>query len=507
MNKNSDGSVLWSLSILTVAVHLAANWMGGYGIFRDELYYIACANHPDIGYVDHPPLSIWLLSAWKTMFGDSLFSIRFLPALLSGLTTFIVGTLARGFGGERYSLVLACLASMFAPILLAFFGLFSMNAFDVFLWALAFLVVQRMSHFNQPAQWYLLGVIIGLGALNKISMLWLGAGIFIGTVLSPNRVVFRSRTPWLAGCLAAVLFLPFMVWNLGHDFAHLEFIRNASAEKYASQNPITFFSGLVLLMNPLAVPLWLAGFWFLLARKGNRIIGFAVLTILTILLVNIHSKPEYFASAMTALLPAGAVQLEQALKGRYLRWIRIPYVACLAALGLLLMPLTLDILPVETYVKYQSVLGMTPSSNEGLRLTSLPQHYADRFGWEHMARVIAGVYASLPDSEKQKCLIYGRNYGEAGAIDYFGKELGLPPAISQHNSYWYWSQKHLNQDMVLIVIGVTKDQLAEDFEHVEEAGSIQSDYAMPYENGLPVSICRKLRRPVLEVWNRRRIFI
>jgi hypothetical protein len=396
---------------------------------------------------------------------------------------------------------------MVAPILLAFFGLFSMNAFDVCLWALAFLVVQRISRSNQAASWYLLGLIIGLGALNKISVLWLGAGIFVGALLSENRVVFRSTAPWIAGCLAAALFLPFVVWNAMHDFAHLEFIRNASTEKYASQNPLTFFSGLLLLMNPLAMPLWLAGFWFLLAQKENRIIGFAVLFVLAILLVNIHSKPEYFASAMTVLLPAGSVQLEKLLTGRYLRRIRIPYAICLAALGMLLMPLTLDILPVETYVKYQSVLGMTPSSNEGLRLTSLPQHYADRFGWEHMATVTAQVYRSLPDSEKQKCLVYGRNYGEAAAIDYFGRDFGLPPAISQHNSYWYWSQEHLKQDMVLIVIGVTKDQLAEDFEHVQEAGIIQSDHAMPYENDLPVLICRKLRRPVLEVWNEGKVFI
>ena len=507
MIHNNRSHLLWYFSILTIVIHLITNWMGGYGIFRDELYYIACANHPDIGYVDHPPLSIWLLSVWKFVFGDSLFSIRFLPALFSGLTTFIVGTLARDFGGERYSLVLSCLASMFAPILLVFFGIFNMNAFDVCLWALVFLVAQRISHSHQPGYWYWLGLLIGLGALNKISMLWLGAGIFMGALLTSNRVAFRSKTPWLAACLAAVLFLPFVIWNTSHDFAHLEFIRNASAEKYVSQNPVTFFSVLLLLMNPLAMPLWLAGFWFLLARKERRIIGFAVLFVLAILLVNIHSKPEYFAAAMMVLLPAGSVQLEQLLKGRYLRWIRIPYVICMAALGLLLIPLTLDILPVESYVKYQSVLGMTPSSNEGLRLSSLPQHYADRFGWEHMAKVIAGVYGSLPDSQKQKCLVYGRNYGEAAAIDYFGREFGLPPAISQHNSYWYWSQEHLKQDMVLIVIGVTKDRLEEDFEDVKEVGLIQSDYAMPYENDLPVLICRKLRRPIREVWNARRIFI
>lgn len=507
MIQNRWNPVLLSLSALTILIHLIVSWMGGYGIFRDELYYIACANHPDIGYVDHPPFSIWILTVWKFVFDDSLFSIRILPALCSGGTTFIIGTITKRFGGESYAIVLACLASMLAPIFLAFFSIFSMNAFDLLFWALAFLVTQKITQSNHTRNWYWLGLIIGLGSLNKISMLWLGTGIFIGVLLTSHRTSLRSMTPWFAGGLAVLLFLPFVLWNITHDFAHLEFIRNASTEKYASQNPATFFSGLLILINPLAAPLWLAGFWFLFAQKAHRIMGFAVLLVLAVLLANVHSKSEYFASAMTVLLPAGSVQLEQLLKGRYVRWIRFPYLICLTALGIFIMPMTLDILPVETFVQYQSMLGMTPSSNEGLELTNLPQFYADRFGWEHLANVTAQVYASLPDSDKPNCLIYGRNYGEAGAVDYFGRKFGLPPAISQHNSYWYWSLKHLKQGMTVIVIGVDRDQLLHDFEEVQEAGIIKSDHAMPYENNLPVSICRKLKRPVQDAWNGKKVFM
>lgn len=507
MGHFKERNILLILATLTFVIHLIANALGGYGIFRDELYYIACANHPDIGYVDHPPLSIWILSAWKFIFGDSLFSLRFLPALCSGFTTFIVGRITGKLGGEKYAVVLACLATMLAPIFLAFFGLFNMNAFDLLLWSLVFLVLLQYNRNPRAKYWYWLGIIIGLGALNKISMIWLGAGIFIGVLLTSKRTILRTIDPWIAGCIAATIFLPFVIWNITHDFAHLEFIRTASSEKYASQNPVTFFSGLLFIMNPFAVPIWLAGFWFLLAQKNYRIVGFAVLTVLIILLINVHSKPEYFASAMTVLLPAGSVQIEKLLKRRYLRLIRLPYIICLTALGIFLIPLTVDILPVESFIKYQFALGMTAPSTEGHRMSSLPQHYADRFGWEQMANVTAQVYASLPDSDKQHCLIYGRNYGEAAAIDFYGRKFGLPPAISQHNSYWYWSLNHLKQDVIIIVIGVTKEDLLEDFEDVQQVGFIKSDYVMPYENELPVFICRKLRRPVLELWNGRKVFI
>jgi len=499
--------LLIALSALTAVVHVAFAATAQYGIFRDELYYIACANHPDFGYVDHPPLSIWLLAAWKSVFGDSLLSVRILPALSAGLTTFLAGTLAAEMGGGRYATLLACVSVMLAPIFLAFFSIFSMNSFDLLLWGTAFFLAVKIFRDGDRAAWVPLGIVIGLGALNKISMLWLGAGMFAGTVLTGHRASLRSNAPWIAGLLAALIFLPYVIWNATHDFAHLEFIRNASEEKYASQNPVTFVSGLFLIMNPLALPVWLGGFWFLLTRREFRPIGIAVLAVLAILLANVHTKPEYFAAAMTALVPAGAVLIEKKLGGPLMRRLRIPYAALLVLAGIFLVPMAIDVLPVDTFIRYQAALGQTPESNEGLDLAALPQFYADRFGWRNMAEVVAGVYASLPDSDRARCLIYGRNYGEAGAVDYFGRDAGLPPAISRHNSYWYWSMEHLREDVTMIVIGESREDLLQVFEEVEDAGVIRSEYAVPYENNLPVTVCRKPRLSIRQAWMSRHVFI
>ncbi len=502
-----DGfGILVVLSVLTAVIHISFAAMAQFGIFRDELYYIACANHPDIGYVDHPPLSIWLLSAWTSLFGDSLFSIRILPALLSGATTFVAGRFAAELGGGRYALILTCVSVILAPIYMAFFSVFSMNALDLLLWATAFLAILKILRTRDPASWYLLGVVIGLGALNKISMLWLGTGVFAGTVLTERRADLRSKAPWIAGILAGVIFLPYVVWNFTHDFAHLEFIRNASGEKYASQNPLTFLSGIVLILNPVAAPVWIAGFWFLLSRREYRLVGVAVLTVLFILIANIHTKPEYFAAATTALLPAGAVQLERLFHGSFIRPLKIPFAAFLVVSGIALIPMTIDVLPVDTFVRYQAALGLTPESNEGLELVDLPQFYADRFGWREMAATVAGVYASLPDSDKVRCLIYGRNYGEAGAVDYFGREYGLPPAISRHNTYWFWSMEHIRDDVVIIVIGVDRADLLETFWEAGNVAVISTPNAMPYENNLNVMVCRKVRGSLMERWRREHVF-
>ena len=69
-----------------------------YGYFRDEFYYIACAEHLYWEYVDHPPLSILFLWLNRMLLGDSLFALRFLPALASGVLVFLTVLIVHEFG-------------------------------------------------------------------------------------------------------------------------------------------------------------------------------------------------------------------------------------------------------------------------------------------------------------------------------------------------------------------------------------------------------------------------
>ena len=505
MNNEKKCAMAWLFAGTAMLIHLTALFLGQYGYFRDELYYLACARHLDIGYVDHPPLSVWILALWKTVFGESLFSIRFLPALFGALTVGCMVRLAKELGGGRYAQILAGVTGIAAPIYLGLFGLYSMNALDLLLWSGAFILFIKALQSAESRYWWLFGLVLGLGSLNKLSMLWLIAGVTAGIILTPARRILKTPPPWRAAGLIFVLFLPFIVWNLTHDFSHLEFMRRAAALKYGSQNPGTFFTGLIMIMNPLALPVWIAGFWLLLSRRDARALGISVSVVLLILIVNLHSKAEYFAGAMTLLLPAGAVWWEARCQPfRRLRWL---YVYSVLVSGLLLLPLTKDVLSVRAFTRYQALLGPKAPSTESQVMGVLPQHYADRFGWEEMTGTVADVYRALPDSEKKTCLIYGRNYGEAAAMDFFGRSLHLPPAICQHNSYWYWSQKYLRTGVTLIVIGRPVEELQHYFADVREVARFQTDYVMPYENNLPITVCRKFRGSWPEAWREGRNFI
>ncbi|MGB5176382.1 MAG: glycosyltransferase family 39 protein, partial [Thermoanaerobaculia bacterium] len=151
------------LALVKLAIHLITNILGGYGIFRDELYYLACTRHLGLGYVDQPPLSIYLLAANSWLFGESVFALRFLPALFGSLTVLLIGLLTRELGGGRWAQLLAGLASLVSLIFLAMDSVYSMNAFDHLVWAAVALLVARLLRTGQPAYWPLIGIAVGLG--------------------------------------------------------------------------------------------------------------------------------------------------------------------------------------------------------------------------------------------------------------------------------------------------------------------------------------------------------
>jgi hypothetical protein len=491
------------LALVKLAIHLITNILGGYGIFRDELYYQACTRHLGLGYVDQPPLSIYLLAANSWFFGESIFALRFLPALFGSLTVFLVGLLARELGGGRWAQLLAGLASLVSLIFLGMDSLYSMNAFDHLVWAAVALLVARLLRTRQPVYWPLIGVAVGLGLLNKVGVLWLGAGIAVGLLATPERRWLRTRWPWLAGILALTLFSPYLWWNLTHDMAHLEFIRNATAGKYSGLSAWTFLSEQLLVQNPVTVPVWGSGLIFLLVSPSGRrfrMLGWIYVTSLVILVANGHSKAEYLSPAYTILFAAGGVALERWLGRPGLAWVRVVIAIQLVA-GLILAPIVVPILPVETYIAYADTLGMEPSTSEGKQLSELPQFYADMFGWQEKAAAVAEVFDSLPPGDRAVAAIFAENYGRAGAIDHFGLELGLPNAISSHNSYWLWGPGDFSGE-VLIVLGGERERLEASFESVEQAGQVPCRFCMPSESDLPIFVCRDLKLPISKFWER-----
>jgi 4-amino-4-deoxy-L-arabinose transferase-like glycosyltransferase len=485
-----------------------------YGYFRDELYYIACSDHLDWGYVDHPPLSIALLWASRALLGDSLQAIRLLPSLAGAAVVILAALMARRLGGSRATQGFASLAVVVAPVLMGHGRYFSMNPFDVLFWALALYVLLLIFSGESPRLWLLFGGIIGLGLLNKYSIGFLCIALVVGLVLTGHRMVLLGAWFWLGAIVAAVLFIPHVLWQVAHGFPSLEFMRNASTYKNVDMSVLEFMGGQVQFLNPAAAPLWLLGVYFFLARpeaRQYRPFGWIYCS-LVILMVVTKAKVYYLSPVYPVLFAGGAVCLERLLKPQIGRWARPAYAGVLVAIGLIGLPFALPVLPVDVFIAYQDRLGMKPRAEETNRVGVLPQSYADQFGWEEFVALIDGAYRTLSPDEQAQCVIYARNYGQAGAVDFFGKKYALPNALCAHNSYWLWGPG-TRAGAVSIVVGAHRtlaenlDDLGRAFDEVTLVGTTDSQYAMPFEVGRQIFLCKGMKTSFQAIWPAEKFYI
>jgi hypothetical protein len=218
-----------------------------------------------------------------------------------------------------------------------------------------------------------------------------------------------------------------------------------------------------------------------------------------LVMIALKAKHYYLAPAFTALLAAGAVAVTRFAAARRWPWLAPAYALLVLLGGALIAPLAIPILPPETLVRYTHAIGITEPRSERHRPAKLPQTFADMHGWEEMVATVARVYDSLPPEERARCAIFASNYGEAGAIDFFGPRYKLPKASCGHNSYWLWGPANPEADIV-ITVGEDPEDVAESFHEVTEAARFSHEYNMPYESDLPILIGRRPRMSWREIW-------
>lgn len=502
----NDRTGAWICSAAFLGLQLG--WGPRYPVFRDELYYLACADHLAWGYVDHPPFSIFVLAAWRALFGDSLLSLRILPSLAGAATLLLTSELAGLLGGGRFSRTLAAAGVVAAPTFFGITGFYSMNAFDFVFWLLAAHLLARLSQADPATRarlWPLLGVVLGLGLLNKLSVGALGVGIAAAIVLTPLRSDLRTRGPWLAAALSLVLVAPHVVWQMQNGWPTVEFVRNAARFKNVNLGPVGFLVAQVRDFGPLNVLLWVPGLVWLIVGAGGRFRTLAIVFVMSYL-VFMTGKAYYLAPALLVPLAAGSVLIERLLTQPRGLLVRPVVLAAWVLAAIVPLPIVVPLLSPDRLVRYMSALGIVPENAEQSELGALPQHFADRFGWEELTSIVAQAWQSLTPDERRRAIIVTSNYGEAGALRYYGRALGLPAATSQHNNFYLWGPGNPNATIV-IGVGMSPDDLREDFGEVRATSKLTHPFAMPYQRENPVTICRDLKVPLLEAWARGKQFI
>ncbi len=479
--------VVLAFAAIKFAIHLYAS--GSYGYFRDELYFIACGRHLAWGYVDHPPL-IALYARIGEWLGPSLRGFRLLATIAGALHVMLTGVLTARLGGNRIAQALACTAVLFAPIYLGIDSILSMNVFEHLLWLGCILVIVEIANGASEKWWLLFGVLAGLGLENKHSMLFLGFAVAVALILTPMRRSLAKPWIYLGGAIAILIFLPNLLWQIQHDYPTLELLRNVKESgKNVVLAPIPFVIQQAMMLDPFSAPLWIIGLVTLFANARYRVLAWIYVVVL-VTFIALEAKDYYVAPIYPMLFAAGAVRCSTR------RWRFVPAFALVIIGGLIAAPLALPILSPERYLAYQRALDVKPTKTEVSHTSEMPQLFSDQFGWEEMVREVARYYNSLPPELRKKTAIYASNYGEAGAIDFYGPKYGLPPAICGHQNYYLWGPREYTGESVIVI---DDDASPEMWQSLAIVGKRDHPYAMPEENA-PIFHGRGLKGDLRELW-------
>jgi MFS family permease len=472
-----------------------------YGYFRDELYYLACGEHPAWGYVDQPPLIGWIAWLLQHTIGTSLWALRLLPALAGTVTIFLAGLLARELGGRRWAMFLASLAALMAPVSLALSHLFTMNAFDPLLWtAIAYLIV-RIIRRKDERLWLAVGILIGVTILNKYGILFWLAGVLVGLCLTPFRQSLRHRWFWFACLLAIVIALPNFFWEVHYHFPFLELMHNVrESGRDIALSPLPYLQAQAQMLgfvSALFVPFALL-FFFSKSGRAFRALGWAYLIFLGIMMA-LHGKMYYVAPVYPMMFAAGAVWIEQVTQRKAWIWVKPVLALSMTIICGIYAPTILPILSVPHFLAYEHATGIEQQKFEHSRQGVLPQLYADMFGWEEIAQRVAAFYHTLSPEEQQKTAIFGNNYGEAGAIDFFGPKYGLPKAIGGHQSYWLWGPRQYTSGNLIVLGEGNESNMQTKCTSYSIIGNTNDPLSRPGEWG-PIYYCRGFKENLQTIW-------
>jgi 4-amino-4-deoxy-L-arabinose transferase-like glycosyltransferase len=450
--------------------------------------------------MDFPPAIALVAEAVRATLGNSLLAIRLVPALAGTALVVLAALIARELGGGRWAQGLAALGVLASPLFLRAANLFQPVVLDQLAWTVALYALLRLCREDRPRWWLLLGAALGAGLLTKFSAAFIGLALLLALLTTGRRAWLLTPWPWLAALLALTIGSPSIVGQLRLDVPVLGQMADLRQAQLERVTPLDFLAG-QLLWGP-ATLIGAAGLAALVADRrlrAYRVAGWTCVWAFVILMA-LHGKAYYAGPVYPALIGAGGAMLERvqgARLGPVLRWGSV--VVLLFTMAVLL-PIGVPILPPTAMAGYVRAIGASSAlrTNTG-EMERLPQDYADMLGWEEQARAVARVYRSLSAPDRARTVLVAGNYGEAGALDFFGPRYGLPAVVSPTGSYWFFGPG-TKPGEVVVTIGAGREDLVPLFDSVEAAGRVTSPWSVAEERDLTIHVARGPHRTLQEVW-------
>ena len=486
------------LAILKLLIHLLTNT--NYGFHRDEFLYLDQGNHLAWGFMEVPPM-IAVLAKITQIFGESLFVVRLLPALIGAFSVYLLGVLVKQLGGRAWAIVFTALAFIIAPAFLRSNSLFQPVSFNQFFWLLSAYWIIQLIRNESPKYWWALGLTAGFGFLTKYSIVFYLIALIGGVILSKHRVWLLRKDAYIALGIAALIALPNLLWQYQHNFPVMVHMEELRETQLVNVDPVGFFADQLFFFLGGTV-IWMAGLlalFFNKVFKEYRLLGWGSLIAILIIFL-LGGKSYYTIGAYSILLVFGGLAIEQYIRKSLWKWV----LGIFLLLNILpFLPFSLPLLPnvqMEKYCRFMiDEFGFDgPMRWEDGQIYALPQDYADMNGWEEMVANLSKAYHQLSPEEKEECLLIGGGYGHAGAINYYREKYDLPEACSFNSSYLIWLPNEVDFEMILHL----DDNINEESEWFSDfiyVDSLENSYAR--DPGY-IYIRKSPRTDVSQVWNK-----
>ena len=472
-------------------VTIVGHWFigDGYGFHRDELATLDDARHLTWGYVAYPPVTPFFGRLSLVLFGPSIVGFRLFASIAAASAIFLTGLMARHMGGGRIAQLLAAAASV--PFCLACGSLMQYVAFDYLAWVLTAYFLVRLIVSGDARWWLGIGLAIGFGLLTKYSILFLAAGVAVGVMATPLRVYLRSKWLWMGATCSVLIFLPNLIWQIQHHFISLDFLRHIHERDVRIGRTKDFLPD-QLLLTLFGFPIAVAGLYHCFTNREPRFRALAWMYVVPLgLFLLAQGRGYYLAPAYSFLYAAGGVWIERQLARLSHRWMVAVSSVLTAALvfdTILAGAVTLPIAPIHS-----SWWNFAVKNNDDL---------PEEIGWPDLVQTIARIRDELPPDERQHLGILAGNYGEAGAINLYGPQYGLPQAISGTNSFWARGYGNPPPETV-IVVGFSNEFVDARFNSAVVAAQSQNRYNVPNEETKyhrEIFVCRRLKMNWPEFW-------
>lgn len=426
--------VIVAFCIVKLALHLIADSNSGFQ--GDELLHIETGNNLAFGFMEFPPI-IGVLAFIQNLFqSESVFVHHIFPHIAAILTLIFVAKITIELGGNTKAVFLVLMCIIIAPAFGRSQQLFQPVVFSQLLWVLNFyLLTKYVKYLDKKYLWHLT-IATALAFLTKYDAVFFIFGVSALLLFKPTRQASLKHKFWRNMMIFILLISPNIIWQITNDFPVLKMFARLYETQLDKQTPLEVLQGLIMALNPLSLLIIIAAIisMFHYSSKAYRPLSVSILLSIIFLAFS-QGKGYYFYPIALTILPFGGVFWEHFILPKR-KWLIYP-IGIILLIGVFLIPFGMSVFPLESYLKNDYPYENMEIVTGGQYNVRFDERYSNE-KWAKTLKELKNVYDSLPNTEKNNTIIWGKHYAQAGAVNLFNERYDLPKAFSLHGSFYNW---------------------------------------------------------------------